>query len=193
MSQNKTINKYVSTTRTIRRNDIIDASIKIFSDYGLDGSNTRAIAKQAGVSQTLLYKYFKDKDEIIHECTSTYHDEIQGKITKIIADSFDNLDVLPEKVLEYIDDVIDICRFLLQVIAHPIYSSMMKEPQLFSQDQIDTSVEIFVEKFHTNQHTALGAILLFNSTINEYILKKSKEKYFIQMDAIKLLICNKVE
>jgi TetR/AcrR family transcriptional regulator len=46
------------------RKRIISASIRAFSEYGLAGARTEAIAKAAKVNKALLYYYFKSKDDL---------------------------------------------------------------------------------------------------------------------------------
>jgi len=46
---------------------LIDAADILLQENGLARATTRIIAKQAGVSEGLLYHHFKDKAELIHE------------------------------------------------------------------------------------------------------------------------------
>ncbi len=47
---------------------ILETGIEEFSKKGLDGSNINVIAKNAGVSIGVLYKYYKDKDTFFLAC-----------------------------------------------------------------------------------------------------------------------------
>lgn len=49
---------------TERREAILDASLELFARHGLHGVTTRMIADAAGVSEALLYRHFKGKDEL---------------------------------------------------------------------------------------------------------------------------------
>ncbi|MCK4689198.1 MAG: TetR/AcrR family transcriptional regulator, partial [Candidatus Marinimicrobia bacterium] len=44
-----------------RKKRIIDAAIKIFSEKGFQGTKTKEIAKAAGISEAMVFKYFKNK------------------------------------------------------------------------------------------------------------------------------------
>ena len=58
-----------------KKEDIINASIKLFAEKGYDAVSVRDISKAAGVTEAALYKHFKGKEdmflfifkEIIHE------------------------------------------------------------------------------------------------------------------------------
>lgn len=43
---------------------IIDAAIKVFSQYGYNGATMRMIAKEAGISVGGVYLYFRNKEEL---------------------------------------------------------------------------------------------------------------------------------
>lgn len=47
-----------------RRKEILEAAKKVFSERGLDGARTREIAAAAGVTPTVMYRYFATKEEL---------------------------------------------------------------------------------------------------------------------------------
>ncbi len=47
-----------------REEEIVTAAVALFSEVGFDGS-TRDVARRAGITQPLLYRYFPDKDSLI--------------------------------------------------------------------------------------------------------------------------------
>ena len=49
------------------RKKIIDAALEVFAKEGYHSSTISAIAKKAGISQGLMYNYFKSKEELLHE------------------------------------------------------------------------------------------------------------------------------
>ncbi|MHB8063219.1 MAG: TetR/AcrR family transcriptional regulator [Ruminiclostridium sp.] len=48
-----------------RRDRIILTAIEIMSDSGIQGISTKELAKRQDITESLLYRYFKSKDEII--------------------------------------------------------------------------------------------------------------------------------
>lgn len=44
----------------------IDAAINLFAKQGYHGTSTLQIAKEAGVSQATVFKYFKTKEDLLH-------------------------------------------------------------------------------------------------------------------------------
>jgi AcrR family transcriptional regulator len=56
-----------STTRLPaeeRRDAIIRAALKVFSENGFHGTTTKALAKAAGVSEALIFRHFPGKEEL---------------------------------------------------------------------------------------------------------------------------------
>ncbi len=47
-----------------RRDSILETSLKVISEKGLEATTMREIAKEENISETLLYRFFKNKDEI---------------------------------------------------------------------------------------------------------------------------------
>jgi AcrR family transcriptional regulator len=47
-----------------RRAELLAAAVRVFSREGFHGATTRAIAREAGVAEALLYRYFADKKDL---------------------------------------------------------------------------------------------------------------------------------
>jgi len=50
-----------------RREEILAAALKLFTEFGIYAVSTRQIAQAVGISQPTLYAYFPTKDDIGHE------------------------------------------------------------------------------------------------------------------------------
>ncbi len=48
-----------------RREQILEAAIRVFADKGFRRATTREVAREAGVSEGTIYNYFEDKDELL--------------------------------------------------------------------------------------------------------------------------------
>ncbi|NHJ46802.1 MAG: TetR/AcrR family transcriptional regulator [Asgard group archaeon] len=47
-----------------RRESILNTALKLMSEKGIQGTTMRGIAKAEGISETLLYRFFKNKQEV---------------------------------------------------------------------------------------------------------------------------------
>ena len=64
----------------------IEAAIKLFSKQGYHGTSTLQIAKEAGVSQATVFKYFKTKENLIQETFFYYLDQLKVESEHILAE-----------------------------------------------------------------------------------------------------------
>jgi AcrR family transcriptional regulator len=69
-----------------RRQEFVAKATEFFSEEGF-GGGTRALARQLGVTQPLLYHYFPSKDDLIKEVYRTvYLDPLETGWEKLLAD-----------------------------------------------------------------------------------------------------------
>ncbi|MGP4689550.1 TetR/AcrR family transcriptional regulator [Agrobacterium pusense] len=57
---------------TERRDEILQKAINLFAEHGFE-SSTRELARQLGITQPLLYRYFPSKDDLIREAYRTVY------------------------------------------------------------------------------------------------------------------------
>lgn len=79
------------TTVAVRENSkeqIIQTALKLFGEYGYDGTSIRKIATEANVALGLMYNYFSGKEELIREI-----------LLRGMQDVYDTLNVLREDLL----------------------------------------------------------------------------------------------
>src|SRR3954469_24735802 len=70
-----------------RRNELLEAAVRVFARKGFHGSRVGDIAEEAGVDHGLLYHYFRSKDEVLEtifrasrERLRTETDRIEGSV-----------------------------------------------------------------------------------------------------------------
>ncbi len=54
-------------SRDIRRDQIVEAALRIVAKRGVRSLTTAAIAEEVGISEANLYRHFRNKDEILYE------------------------------------------------------------------------------------------------------------------------------
>lgn len=78
------------------------AALFLFSESTIEGVSTKRIAKEAGVSEGLLYRHFRNKEDLARALMLTIHDRLTRMITDV-----DKLDVAIEEKIRRL--VIDYC------------------------------------------------------------------------------------
>ncbi len=99
---------------------ILQAAVKEFSQEGLAGARTDAIARAARVNKALLYYYFKDKDALY----GAVLDQVFGGLTLAIDGPLSS-DLPPkEKILAYAGVHFD------YISAHPLYPRIVQSEMM---------------------------------------------------------------
>ncbi|MEW6264077.1 MAG: TetR/AcrR family transcriptional regulator [Thermodesulfobacteriota bacterium] len=62
----KTKERYLDSER--RHQEILEVAIRLFNDKGYTGATTAEIARNAGISEPILYKHFENKKALFQEC-----------------------------------------------------------------------------------------------------------------------------
>lgn len=77
-----------------RKREIAEKAIRLFSQVGYDNVSLIMIAAAAGVSRTVLYRYFCSKREVMDAAIVMATDGIERRCTKIMASRAKNMEKL---------------------------------------------------------------------------------------------------
>lgn len=81
-----------------KQEEILEAGISEFAEHGLDRTSMSAIAKRAGISVGVLYKYYADKEEFFLACLK--------RSVNALKEILDELVNKEDKLLHYAEQVI---------------------------------------------------------------------------------------
>jgi AcrR family transcriptional regulator len=70
------------TALSDKRTAILEAALDLIAANGFHGAPTSAIAARAGVGVGSIYRYFKDKEELIHEVFNGLTEKTEAEILK---------------------------------------------------------------------------------------------------------------
>jgi AcrR family transcriptional regulator len=99
-----------------RRQQIIDGALEVFSNKGFDSASNKEIAEAAKIgSPGLIYHYFKDKVDLLHQVILT-----RMPLLRLIDETETMLDLPPEVVLP------QLCERLLEAYGQWPASALMK-------------------------------------------------------------------
>lgn len=62
-----------------RREQLLRVAEVVFAEHGYQGTSVADVAAAAGVTRTLIYKYFKDTDEIYFACLQAARRELEDR------------------------------------------------------------------------------------------------------------------
>src|SRR5215813_8525149 len=99
-----------------RREDIIQAALRVFAREGFHKASIKQVGKEAGLkSASLIYHYFKDKEELLHAVLSSL-----TPVFDMVDNAGATLDLPPEMMLTMLS------RGFFTAFNNPNAVSMMK-------------------------------------------------------------------
>ena len=94
-----------------KRAAIIEAALELVAGHGFHGAPMAMIASQAGVAAGTIYRYFENKDVLIHEL----YRELEGRIYPVLSEGYQAKESLRDRFLHLAT------RLLGYFIANPIH------------------------------------------------------------------------
>ena len=76
------------------RNRLIDRTITVIAENGLDKTTTKAIVKGTDINEAYIYRYFSDKEDLLSHVFDTLDEELVAKVMQ-------HLPVMYMRELEY--------------------------------------------------------------------------------------------
>jgi AcrR family transcriptional regulator len=83
------------------REALIEAAIKLFYQKGYFDTSIREIGAKAGISNSIIYHYFKNKEELLFEIIDHATKELIGALLKIDKEVADPVECLREMLVEH--------------------------------------------------------------------------------------------
>jgi AcrR family transcriptional regulator len=74
------VNRYVRKNQSERRQEIIDATLELLGEYGLEGTTVSRIAAAVGLTPGALYRHFESRAALIAEANRVASEQVLGWI-----------------------------------------------------------------------------------------------------------------
>ena len=181
--------------RERRRQQIMVAAKRIFSEKGFSKTTMEDIAQQAELSPGTLYLYFKNKDELYASLSLRILQYLQIRLDNVLAES-----LTPEKQINSLKDVLyDVYRFepLILINMFHLQSSetlknlspeLLKQINALSRKSIATIARIFesgiCNKIIINRHPVALADIVWSMFLGIVVWENSK-KFISNKDHLK--------
>lgn len=66
-----------------RKKDLIDATMQIVAESGLTAFSMKKVTNRVGVGETLIYKHFETKENLLYICFETVHRQIAALFDEV--------------------------------------------------------------------------------------------------------------
>ena len=137
------MSRVVPDYKEIARSNILQASIKVFSEKGFHGATMNEIANEVGVSKGTLYTYFKSKEDILNEIWIMSSQKIldlkniyKGRdFVEVLEELYDMMAKSPGLQLSFEVTLISQNNEKIKKINQKSYKSKLESLKIFIQDQ----------------------------------------------------------
>jgi TetR/AcrR family transcriptional regulator len=137
---------------------ILRAAIQEFSQEGVAGARTDAIARSAQVNKALLYYYFKDKDALY----GAVLDHVFSGLRKVIEQQLDR-DLPPrEKILAYAGAHYD------YVASNPLFPRVVQANMMWAGSKVRTQFQRVAQMYLVPIFTRIGELLEVGIAAGEF-------------------------
>lgn len=113
----RSVNRRMQQTEPGSRTQILSAARRVFAEKGFDGARVDAISAAAGVNKSLIYYYFKSKDEILSTIISEFfHYTREHTLEMMRGLSFTDeraVERLFEQVFAFLEEQSDLIRLII--------------------------------------------------------------------------------
>lgn len=116
---------------------ILQAAAKEFSEYGVAGARTDAIARQASVNKALLYYYFKDKETLYGAVLESAFAGLKEAVFRILDSDLPS----QEKILAYVRTYFDF------IASHQDYPKLMQREMMRAREGKSQHIERLIRQY----------------------------------------------
>jgi len=183
-----------------RKKQIIEVAMKVFSKKGFQGTKTKDIAKAAGISEAMIFKFFKNKNDIYNSISSTINSNMKDHPKEIGIQS--QVGNLPTVLKRFILHVIDHTKKDSAFIRLMLYSSL--EERKIVNDFVRTHLlgarealtEVIEKGIKTGEYRKVNPKLVFQIfeylmagySIEQFVLGVDKNKAFDEKEVAETMV-----
>jgi TetR/AcrR family transcriptional regulator len=146
---------------------ILQAAAKEFSEHGIAGARTDAIARAARVNKALIYYYFKDKETLYGAVLDYAFSGMKAKIFEVL-----DSDLPPrDKVIAYAGTYFDF------IASHPLYPKLMQREMMRAREGHPEHIDRLVRTYFRPVYSRVGELI--RKGIAEGTFRKVDPAHFV--------------
>jgi AcrR family transcriptional regulator len=157
--------------REQKKRNILEASLTLFMEYGVQKVSISEIAKKANVSQVTIYKYFESKHSLVHDVFIYYVDKAFIDFEKIIHDAIP----FPEKIKKLIFNKKEAAKQIHPDFYHYLMQEYSTEGNYIDKVYAEKTIPYFTDLFkqgkdqgYIDPDLSHEAILFYIHMLKEY-------------------------
>ena len=162
----QTERKRVTKEPDVRRQELMDAAVKVFKEKGIAKTTIADITEAAGVAKGTFYLYFDAKEHLLGALKERFVDEILEHATALYArvgqDDWESLlDATVESMVDFIIERQDMMHVMVQEGVTPETKSLYAECEARVVQMFATAIKIGMDSgiFHTSDPEMTGRLM----------------------------------
>lgn len=166
MDKRSTFLQLKEVERERRRELILDAAVKLFTEYPFSDIGMRDIAKEAGISPASIYRYFPSRDAILMEVLGQEIQEGEQRQIERLEKGTASIEEIAIGIIDFFLDK----ESMLQMLSHFMLKDKV-DPEI--QDRFQTAKQYFLKHFEQlmlDAGVAPGNVQLFSHAFFASIL-----------------------
>lgn len=167
-----------------KKEQLVKAALDCFSKNGYDKTPTSLIAKKAGVSESLIYIHFKNKEDLLNVVIEQGFDHLKTSVSniKVKGNPFEYIHLFIDEVILHVKGDIRFWKLIIRLI----YQSKTMSDRLVKQFEVPIQkiAQLFAEKGYANPEFEVQMFLIILFGILKYIIQKEEAGQINQLVAL---------
>lgn len=161
----------------IKREEMLDAFIEAFTEFGIDKASTKKLTAKAGVNEALLYYYFNDKHDAVITCVKRCYERYKSKTIDIIRKNIHDIDKMMDKLQSYTRRTMSEQRFALEVLNHPEYSKLIIPNVNQLNKELEHDLRDYAKEKNIDADLLVTWIQIITDSLIYYVITKNEDNF----------------
>ena len=168
--------------RQNKREEIIQSSVKVLGHYGYKGASLDSIATDAGVSKTLIIKYYETKENLASVCIDRMLNNFSEKLDRLLNKKNVELDQFLTETFQLIKISRNEWQFLGGVRLTPALSSYSREINARNDENVRKVIEKYNDQIVEGEESSFA--FLMKGLLSQYITTGDAESFHKAKEAL---------
>ncbi|KMJ59449.1 TetR family transcriptional regulator [Bacillus sp. LL01] len=161
--------------REQKKQDILEAALALFMEYGIQKVSISEIAQKANVSQVTIYNYFESKHKLIKDVFVYYIEKTSDDFEKLIHSDIP----FPEKIKQIIFNKKEISKQIHEEFYHYMMKEYSTEGNIIEKIYVEKALPYFAKLFeegkeqgYVDPDLSQEAILFYVQMLKDYMQRE---------------------
>lgn len=161
-----------------KRLALLQSTVRAVAKYGMKDVSTRSISGDAGVNDAYIYRYFKDKEDLLMQAYLLENDRFMRHVIQridlvrkqtVTQEQADRFRLVFNAAWRYLIDTPDVCRFFMYYYHSPNFEKYAQEEYRKQLDMIAEKIAPLFNSEEDAEHCLYALFILLNSFSHQVV------------------------